>query len=261
MTTYQFLRVEPSGGILTITLDRPKANAFHNPMIEELLDALKKAAGDDSVRCLVLTGAGNMFSAGQDVAAFAQAEGRVSFREHLARSYNRVIARLRNLEKPIVCAINGAAAGAGLGIALATDLRIAARRARFVFGFTGIGLTCDSGTSLTLPLLVGLARASELAFTNAPISAEEALAYGMVNRVVEDEELPRASAELAGEIARGPTRALGLTKRAFNRAHLSQLDAVLRYEGYLQDIAGGTQDHREGLAAFLEKRQPSYQAK
>ena len=261
MADPQFLRVETSGGVFTITLDRPKANAFHGPMIEELLDALRHAGSDPAVRCVVLTGGGSVFSAGQDVAAFAKAGGRVSFREHLAKTYNRVITRMRELEKPIVGAINGAAAGAGLGIALATDLRIAARRARFVFGFTGIGLTSDSGTSLTLPLLVGLARAAEIAFTNNPVSSETALAYGLVNRVVEDGELPAAAAELAGTIARGPTRALGLTKRAFNRAHMSELDAILTYEGHLQEIAGLTEDHREGVAAFLEKRPPVYEGK
>jgi 2-(1,2-epoxy-1,2-dihydrophenyl)acetyl-CoA isomerase len=261
MAEYEFLRVEQSGGVLTLTFDRPKANAFHTPMIDEFLEALKKAGAETSVRCLVLTGAGSVFSAGQDVGAFAEAAGRVSFREHLSRTYNRVIVRMRELEKPIVGAINGAAAGAGLGIALATDVRIAARRARFFFGFTGIGLTADSGTSLTLPLLVGLARASEIAFTNTPVSAEAALAYGLVNRVVEDGELAAAAADLAGEIARGPTRALGLTKRAFNRAHLAGLEGVLQYEGYLQEIAGGTEDHREGVAAFLEKRPPSYRGK
>ncbi|HEX9680662.1 MAG TPA: enoyl-CoA hydratase-related protein [Anaerolineales bacterium] len=261
MAEYEFLRVEQSGGVLTLTLDRPKANAFHTPMIDEFLEALKKAGAETSVRCLVLTGAGSVFSAGQDVGAFAEAAGRVSFREHLSRTYNRVIVRMRELEKPIVGAINGAAAGAGLGIALATDVRIAARRARFFFGFTGIGLTADSGTSLTLPLLVGLARASEIAFTNAAVSAEAALAYGLVNRVAEDGELAAAAADLAGEIARGPTRALGLTKRAFNRAHLAGLDTVLKYEGLLQEIAGGTEDHREGVAAFLEKRPPVYQGK
>lgn len=261
MAEYEFLRVERSGGVLSLTLDRPKANAFHTPMIDEYLEALKKAGADPSVRCLILTGSGSVFSAGQDVGAFAEAAGRVSFREHLGRTYNRVIARMRELEKPILGAINGAAAGAGLGIALACDVRIAARRARFVFGFSGIGLTADSATSLTLPLLVGLARASEIAFTNAPVSAERALEYGLVNRVVEDGELAAAAADLAGEISRGPTRALGLTKRAFNRAHLAQLEAVLQYEAHLQEVAGKTEDHREGVAAFLEKRPPAYQGR
>ena len=252
------LRTEQNGGVLTLTLDRPKANAFDLPLVDALVEALRRAESDSSVRCLVLTGAGKVFSAGQDVTAFAQGNEPVSFRHHLERTYNRLILRMRTLEKPIVGAINGAAAGAGLGVALATDVRIAAAGARFVFAFTGIGLTADSGTSLTLPLLIGLGRATEMAFTNAPVSAEQALAYGLVNRVVADEELPAAAAELAASLAQGPTRALGLTKRAFYHGLLASLPAVLDYEAHLQEIAGRTADHHEGVAAFLEKRAPAY---
>lgn len=250
------LRVEQTGAVVTLTLDRPKANAFDLPLVDALLEALKKAEGDAGVRCLVLTGAGKIFSAGQDVTAFGQ--GPVSFRKHLERTYNRLILKMRTLEKPIVGAINGAAAGAGLGVALATDVRIAAEGARFVFGFTGIGLTADSGTSLMLPLLIGPARAAEMAFTNTPVSAAQALDYGLVNRVVPEGELAGAAAELAASLAAGPTRALGLTKRAFFRAALSSLPDVLDYEAHLQEIAGRTEDHREGVSAFLEKRTAAY---
>ncbi len=252
---------EQSGAVLTLTLNRPKANAFDLTLIDALLDALRRAEVEASVRCVLLTGAGRVFSAGQDVTAFAAAEGRVSFRRHLERTYNRLILRLRRLEKPIVAAINGAVAGAGLGIALATDVRIAARSARFVFGFTGIGLTADSATSLILPSLIGLGRASEMAFTNAPLSAEQALAYGLVNRVVDDEKLMAEAGDLASSIAAGPTRALGLTKRAFNRALLAELESTLDYEAHLQEVAGGTEDHAEGVKAFLEKREPKFQGK
>ena len=252
------LRAEQSGAVLTLTLDRPKANAFDLPLVDALVEALKRAESDTSVRCLVLTGAGRVFSAGQDVTAMAQGDGPVSFRHHLERTYNRLILRLRTLEKPVVGAINGAAAGAGLGVALATDVRIAASSARFVFGFTGIGLTADSGTSLMLPLLIGLARASEMAFTNTPLGADQALTYGLVNRVVPNDALAAAAAELAASLAAGPTRALGLTKRAFYHAWLSSLPGVLEYEAHLQEIAGRTADHREGVKAFLEKRTPSY---
>jgi 2-(1,2-epoxy-1,2-dihydrophenyl)acetyl-CoA isomerase len=251
------LRVDQAGAVLTLTLDRPKANAFDLPLVDALLEALKRAEADPGVRCLVLTGAGKVFSAGQDVSALQQREP-VSFRTHLERTYNRLILRMRTLEKPIVGAINGAAAGAGLGVALATDVRIAATGARFVFGFTGIGLTADSGTSLMLPLLIGMARASEMAFTNAPLSSEQALAYGLVNRVVPDEELAGSAAALAASLASGPTRALGLTKRALQHSLLAALPEVLEYEAYLQDIAGRTEDHREGVSAFLEKRTASY---
>jgi 2-(1,2-epoxy-1,2-dihydrophenyl)acetyl-CoA isomerase len=249
---------EQKGGVLTLTLNRPKANAFDQPLIESLLDALRLAESDPSVRCLVLTGAGKVFSAGQDVTALGAVDGQISFRRHLERTYNRLILRVRKLEKPVVGAINGAAAGAGLGLALATDIRLAAQSARFVFGFTGIGLTSDSATSLMLPLLIGLARASEVAFTNTPISAEQALSYGLVNRVVADDELAAEAAELAARLAAGPTRALGLTKRAFNHALLPHLEHVLDYEAHLQEAAGRTEDHRQGVAAFLEKREPEF---
>lgn len=252
------LRSELSDGVLTLTLDRPKANAFNQELIEALHDGLRRAEADAEVRCLILTGAGRLFSAGQDVTAFAAGPQPVSFRRHLERTYNRLILRMRRLEKPIVGAINGPAAGAGLGVALATDVRLAARSARFVFGFSGIGLTADSGTSLTLPLLIGLVRASEMAFTNEPLSAEQALAYGLVNRVVDDEALLPEARSLAASIAAGPTRALGLTKRAFNRSMLAGLEAALEYESHLQEAAGKTEDHREGVRAFLEKRQPKF---
>ncbi|HMK07805.1 MAG TPA: enoyl-CoA hydratase-related protein [Anaerolineales bacterium] len=244
-----------AGGVLTLTLNRPRANAFDSALIELLLEALRRAEADPSVRCLVLTGAGRFFSAGQDVSALGAVDGQVSFRRHLERTYNRLILRLRRLEKPVVGAINGPAAGAGLGLALAADIRLAARSARFVFGFTGIGLTTDSATSLMLPLLVGLGRASEIAFINEPLSAEAALSFGLVNRVVADEDLAGEAAALAARLAAGPTRALGLTKRAFNHAVLPRLEEVLDYEAHMQEIAGRTADHREGLAAFLAKRE------
>ena len=252
---------EQSGAVLTLTLNRPKANAFDQNLIDLLLEALRRAEAEASVRCVVLTGAGRVFSAGQDVTAFAKVEGPVSFRRHLERTYNRLILRMRRLEKPIIGAINGAAAGAGLGIALATDIRVAGRSARFVFGFSGIGLTADSGTSLSLPLLIGLGRASEMAFTNAPLSADQALTFGLVNRVVEDDRLMAEAGALAESIAAGPTRALGLTKRAFQRALLAELESTLEYESYLQEAAGATKDHAEGVKAFLEKREPKFQGR
>ena len=249
---------EQNGGVLTLTLNRPKANAFDQGLVDALLDALRRAEAEASVRSIVLTGAGSVFSAGQDVTALGAVDGQVSFRHHLERTYNRLILRVRRLEKPVVGAINGAAAGAGLGLALAADIRLAARSARFVFGFTGIGLTTDSATSLMLPLLIGLARASEVAFTNAPVSAEQALSYGLVNRVVDDTDLAAEAAKLAAQLAAGPTRALGLTKRAFNHALLPHLEDVLDYEAHLQEAAGRTADHREGVKAFLEKREPVF---
>jgi 2-(1,2-epoxy-1,2-dihydrophenyl)acetyl-CoA isomerase len=251
------LQTHQEGAVLRLTLHRPKANAFDTELIEALLAALHRAGADPGVRCLILTGAGRVFSAGQDVGILAAGE-RVSFRAHLERTYNRLILRMRRLEKPILGAINGAAAGAGLGVALATDLRLAARSARFVFGFTGIGLTADSATSLTLPLLAGLGRAFEMAYTNEPMSAEEAFRRGLVNRVVEDDDLEGESMALARKIAAGPPRALALTKRAFNRSMLGSLEDTLDYEAHLQEAAGRTEDHREGVRAFTEKRPPEF---
>ncbi len=261
MSDYETLLTEQADGVLTVTLNRPKANAFNTQMVDELLAAVRGASREASVRCLILTGSGRIFSAGQDISAFADAERDLSFREHLERTYNRLVVGMRELEKPIVGAINGPVAGAALGVALATDIRIAAESARFVFGFTGIGLAADSGTSLTLPLLVGLGRATEMAFTNEPLSAEDALKYGLVTQVVPDDALQEAARELAGSLAAGPTRALGLTKRAFNRAILGSLKAALEYEADLQQIAGQTEDHQEGITAFGEKRPPEFRGR
>jgi 2-(1,2-epoxy-1,2-dihydrophenyl)acetyl-CoA isomerase len=244
-------------GVLTITLNRPKANAFDTPMSKALTKEFRNAGRNEAVRVVVLTGAGKLFSAGQDVSEFGEG-GQRSFREHLLATYNPLIIEMRKLEKPIIGAINGAAAGASLGIALACDLRIAADTARFVVGFGGIGLAPDSAVSLMLPMLIGLARAAEFVFTNEPLTAEQALAWGLVNRVVPAEELPGAAAAWAAQLAAGPIHAMGLAKRDFNKAILPNLEAVLDYEAHNQEVAGKGAEHREGLAAFNEKRAPKY---
>jgi 2-(1,2-epoxy-1,2-dihydrophenyl)acetyl-CoA isomerase len=258
MSDYENLITEQSNSVLSIAFNRPKANAFNQKMVDELLQVLTYAAHENSVRCLVLTGRGRFFSAGLDVTDIAADIDTISYRHHLERTFNRIVRRLRQLEKPIIGAINGPVAGASLGVALATDLRWAAQSASFVFGFTGIGLTADAGTSLSIPLLIGMSRAVEMAFTNQPLTAEQALDYGLVSQVVPDEDFPNAVKDLAASLAAGPTRALGLTKRAFNRAMIASMDEVLDYEAYLQDIAGRTDDHKEGVAAFIEKRSPNF---
>ncbi|MBI4772448.1 MAG: enoyl-CoA hydratase/isomerase family protein [Chloroflexi bacterium] len=255
---YETILTDLTDGVFTITLNRPRANALNDQMAAEMLEALKTAERDPAVRCLVLTGCGNVFCAGQDVAAISGRPQTFSFREHLEHTYHPIVRRLRRLEKPVIGGINGAAAGAGLGIALACDLRLAAESAKFVMAFAGIGLAPDSGTSFFLPQLVGLARALEMAYTNEPMSAAEALQRGLVNRVVPDAELAGAIRELAVRLAAGPTKAFGLTKRAMNRALTLSLDEALDYEGQLQDIAGRSYDHVEGVAAFLEKRPPVF---
>ena len=202
---------------------------------------------------MLLTGAGDHFSAGQDVHVFRAAEN-ISYREHLARTYNPLILQIRRLEKPVLAAVNGAVSGAALGIALACDLRIASDKARFVVGFGGIGLAPDSAVSLLLPAIIGLGRATETTFSNLPISAEQALAWGLVNRLVPADQLHQQATMIARLLALGPVHAMGLAKRAFNKAVLGNLEQVLDYEGYLQDIASKSEEHREGVQAFIEKR-------
>jgi 2-(1,2-epoxy-1,2-dihydrophenyl)acetyl-CoA isomerase len=257
MSTSDTLIMEVQNGVMALTLNRPKANAFNFELIEALQAALKQAGRDPAVRCVLLTGSGSVFSAGQDVKDFQQAEGE-SFRGHLQRTYNPLVLQIRRLEKPVLAALNGSVAGAGLGIALACDLRIAAENARLIVGFLGIGLAPDSAVSLFLPLLAGLGRAAEYTFTNQPISAELALAWGLVNRVVPASELSQSAREMAESLAQGPVHAMGLAKRAFNKAVLGNLEQVLDYEAHTQDIAGKGSEHKEGVAAFLEKRPPRY---
>jgi 2-(1,2-epoxy-1,2-dihydrophenyl)acetyl-CoA isomerase len=248
-------------GVLTLTLNRPKVNAFNFELIEAAQAAFKRAEREAAVRVVLLTGSGKAFSAGQDVAEFraaAEAGEKLSFRYHLQRTYNPLVLQIRRLEKPVIAAINGAVSGAALGIALACDLRIAAETARFVVGFLGIGLAPDSAVSLFLPALIGLGRASEFAFSNAPITADQALAWGLVNRVVPAEELLEQATQFASLLAQGPVQAMGLAKRDFNKAVFGNLEAVLDYEAYIQEIAGGRYEHKEGVTAFLEKRVPRF---
>lgn len=260
MSTDQPVLSEFKDGVLTLTLNRPKANAFNFEMISALSQALKNAGRDSNVRIILLTGSGTIFSAGQDVREFGQAAeaGQLSFRQHLQRTYNPLILQIRQIEKPVLAAINGPVAGAALGVALACDLRIASDTARIVVGFLGIGLAPDSGVSLFLPRMIGLGRACEVSFSNLPISAEQALEWGLVNRVVPANELQQHALAWAIELAQGPVIAMGLTKRAFNKSIFSDLEGVLDYEAHIQEIAGHGQDHREGLAAFIEKRPPRY---
>jgi 2-(1,2-epoxy-1,2-dihydrophenyl)acetyl-CoA isomerase len=257
MPESQTIRTNLQDGVLAITLDRPKANAFNMEMIGALQGALKGAARDENVRCVLLTAGGSVFSAGQDVKDFRQAEGE-SFRSHLLRTYNPLVSQIRRLEKPVMAAINGSVAGAALGIALACDLRIASDQARFFVGFLGIGLAPDSAVSLLLPALIGLGRASEFAFSNQPISAAQALEWGMVNRLASPDELAEQAVAWAAELARGPVRAMGFAKRDFNKAVLPNLDEVLDYEAHIQDIAGRGDEHHEGVSAFLEKREARF---
>ncbi|GAB4503208.1 MAG: enoyl-CoA hydratase-related protein [Anaerolineales bacterium] len=253
MTT---LLTDLQSATLTIRLNRPeRANAFNFEMITELQEALRQAARDSQVRCLVLTGAGRAFSAGHDVTEMLAAQGKnVSYREHLQKTYNPLILQIRRLEKPVIASINGPVAGAGLGVALACDLRLAAETATFTVGFTGIGLVPDSAVSLLLPALIGLGRTTEFTFSNQPIAAEQALAWGLVNRVTSEADLPQETTKLTDRLAAGPLGAYGLTKRLFNKNVLPNLEEALDYEAHLQEIARRSEEHRQGVRAFLDKR-------
>jgi 2-(1,2-epoxy-1,2-dihydrophenyl)acetyl-CoA isomerase len=257
MPDSEFVHIDLRDGVFAVTLDRPKANAFNDEMIAALQAAFRQAGRDPQVRVVLLSGSGRFFSTGRDLNDVLQAEGE-SFRRHLLKTFNPLILQIRALEKPVIAAVNGAVAGAGLGIALACDLRIASTDARFVVGFLGIGLSLDSGVSLLLPALIGLGRAAEFAFSNEPITAERALEWGLVNRLAPSEELAAQSLAWAEELARGPVRAMGLAKRDFNRAVLANLERVLDYEAHNQDIAGRGSEYREGVTAFLEKRPPVF---
>jgi 2-(1,2-epoxy-1,2-dihydrophenyl)acetyl-CoA isomerase len=259
MTNSEIVLIQLEDGVMTIRLNRPKVNAFNFEMINAVQSAFKQAGRDPQVRCVILTGNGSVFSAGQDISEFQQA-GDVSFRYHLQHTYNPLVLQIRQLEKPVLAAINGAVSGAALGLALACDLRIAADSARFVVGFLGIGLAPDSAVSLLLPSLIGLGRAAEFAFSNAPIGAEQALAWGLVNRITPATELDARATEWARQIAQGPVHAMALAKRDFNRAVLGNLEQVLDYEAHIQEVAGKGAEHKEGVQAFFEKRRPRFVA-
>ena len=256
---YETILYDAADGVATVTLNRPdKLNAFNDQMIGETLDALKTAGRDAATRCVVLTGAGRAFSSGQDLGDFQQRGEATSIAEHLRHGYHRLIRQMVTLEKPIVGAINGIAAGAGCGVALAADIRVAAASASFMLAFSRIGLIPDSGVNWFLPRLIGYARAYEMAVTAERVPADKALAWGMVNRVVPGEQLPEIAAAYARQLADGPTLAFGLTKRAMNRSWEMTLDEALAYEAHLQEVAGRSQDNREGIAAYLEKRPPAF---
>lgn len=240
---------------LTIRLNRPKrANAFNFDMISELRAALEQAATDSQVRCVVLTGTGNSFCAGHDITEMLAAQGQdISYREHLDETYNSLILQIRRLEKPVIAAVNGPVAGAGLGVALACDMRIASETALFTVGFSGIGLVPDSAVSLLLPAMIGLGRATEFTFTNQPITAGQALEWGMVNQVVSSGKSAEAAGKLAAGLVAGPTGAYGLTKRLFNQNVLPNLEEALAFEGEIQEVASKSQEHIDGVKAFLNK--------
>jgi 2-(1,2-epoxy-1,2-dihydrophenyl)acetyl-CoA isomerase len=249
---------ETADGVLILTLNRPDAlNSFNVEMKEALLAALKDAARDRAVRVVLLTGAGRAFSAGQDLKERQQADA-ADLGTELRLRYNPIVLAMRRLEKPVIGAINGVAAGAGLSVALACDLRIASESASFIEVFARVGLVPDTGSSWFLPRLIGYARAAEMSFTTDPVDAATAERIGLVNRVVPADQLMAEAGALATRLARSAPIALALAKRALNRSLESGLEQTLEFEAELQSIAGRSKDYAEGVAAFVEKRPPNF---
>jgi len=251
-----------AGGTLTLTFNRPaKLNAFNFEIAEALIEALRGAEHDPGIRAIVLRGTGRAFSAGQDLEVFqrlAASGERIDIADHLRRTYNVVAALVRRIEKPFIASLNGIAAGVGLSVALACDLRVAADDAELTLGFSKIGLIPDGGASFMLPLLAGLGRALELAWTSEKIGAQEALRIGLVNRVVPAADLEAATQAYAAQFARISPAAIAVTKRAFNRALLPNFERWLDEEADLQQEAADAGDVMEGIRAFVEKRKPAY---
>jgi 2-(1,2-epoxy-1,2-dihydrophenyl)acetyl-CoA isomerase len=252
--------LEQRDGVLTITLNRPDVlNAFNDQMSAEMQDALRDAERDAAVRCLVLTGAGRGFCSGQDLRDRAAGNTTFSFVDSLRQRYNPIITKLRTIEKPVLAAVNGVAAGAGCSLALACDLRLASEKASFIEVFARVGLVPDSGSTYFLPRLIGLGKAFELSFLAEPISADDALRIGLVNWMVPETDFAARTGEIARRLAQGPTKGFGLIKRAMNRNLDADLASALDYEALMQGAAGRTDDHREGVAAFLEKRTATFE--
>ncbi len=258
---FQHLLVQQEENVVTITMNRPEVlNAFNNLMLQELTEAVEEAAQDETVRCVVLTGAGRAFGSGQDLSAFTSRSGDGTVSEHL-KKYHHLIMALRSMLKPTLAAVRGAAAGISCNIALACDLRIAADDARFIEAFARIGLVPDGGGGYFLPRLVGAGKALELAMLADEISGEEAARIGLVNKCVPVAEFEAATAALAHRLSQGPTRAYGLIKELIYGSLDADLATSLELEGKLQDQAILTADHREGVAAFLGKRPAKYSGK
>ncbi len=259
---YETIIVEKKEAVGRITLNRPSAlNAINDAMGEELNSALKEMEKDERTRCLVITGAGRAFCAGEDVSGLEERDrGRShpSLGDHLRKKYHPIILRLRNMEKPVIARLNGIAAGSGASLALACDIRIASEEAGLKQAFIGVGLVPDSGSSWLLTRLLGPGRALELIMTGRTVNARDAENLGLVHRVVPATELDNEVNEMAAQLASGPTKALGLSKRVVNRVTNLELAEALEYEAYHQEIAGKTHDHLEAVKAFLEKRKPKF---
>jgi 2-(1,2-epoxy-1,2-dihydrophenyl)acetyl-CoA isomerase len=250
-----------SNGVCTLTLNRPNVfNSFNQTMAFQLHAALDACAVDDNVRVVVIKGEGKAFCAGQDLAEVIDPEG-PQMKNIVGEHYNPIILKIRNLEKPVIAAVNGVAAGAGANIALACDITIAKKSAAFIQAFSKIGLIPDSGGTFFLPRLIGLQKAMALMFTGEKVGAEQAEKLNMIYKAVDDETFEEEVLKFAETLALMPTRGLGLTKKAVNLGLFNNLEDQLAVEGVLQTEAGETEDFREGVNAFLEKRAAVFKGK
>ena len=258
MSDYKFIKFKTSDGSAVITLSRPDVyNALNDEITFELQDALKQCRNNDDVRVITLTGEGKAFCSGQDLKAASVTENR-SFSESLHKRYNPIIRGIREIPKPVICKLNGVAAGAGCSLALACDLIVADEEAQLIEVFINIGLVLDSGSSYFLPRLVSYSKAFELATMGSRLRAGEAVEIGIVTRAVPADQLEAAWREMVEYYKGAPTKAIGLIKKMLNKSLSSTLDEMLEYEAYCQDIAGNTDDYKEGVRAFLEKRKATY---
>lgn len=255
---FEFIKYDIKDGVATITLNRPDVyNALNNEITYELQAALKDAKKNNEVRVVVLTGEGKAFCSGQDLKA-SSAEPNRSFSDSIHKRYNPIIKGIRNLPKPVICRLNGVAAGAGCSFAIACDIVVAGESAKLIEVFVNIGLVLDSGSSYFLPRLLGSSKAFELATMGTRVSGKEAEAMGLINKCVSDESLDEAVKSYTDYYAKAPTKAIGLMKKMLNKSQGATLSEMLDYEAYNQDIAGATSDHKEGVQAFLEKRLPEF---
>lgn len=254
---YEFISVVTEQGVSTLTLNRPDVlNAFNRPMARELQEVLAAAATDSTVRTVLLTGAGRGFCAGQDLGEAISAK--LDLGDIVRTSYNPIVTAIREMEKPVVCAVNGVAAGAGANLALSCDIVVAAEDASFIQSFSKVGLVPDTSGTFFLPRLVGPARATALMFFADKVPASRALEWGMIYQVVPASVLLETASSVARQLATMPTRGLALTKRAINASFANDLAGQLALEEELQGQAGKTEDYAEGVRAFLEKRKPAY---
>jgi len=261
---YNTIEFSVADGVATLTLNRPDTlNSFNDEMHAEVRDALEKVKTDDNVRCLLLTGNGRGFCAGQDLSDRRMMPGEQApdLGSTLESNYNPLIRTLRDLDLPVVCAVNGVAAGAGANIALACDIVLAGRSVKFIQAFCKVGLIPDSGGTWTLPRLVGKARAMGLSMLGNAVTAEQAEKWGMIWKCVDDDALAEEASSLARNLAQQPTTGLALMKKAINQAFSNTLDEHLDLERDYQQMAGRTDDYREGVSAFLEKRQAEFKGK